>query len=213
MAPIGCQQFDVHVDELALGQLDEPLRGQMLAHAAGCQGCHSLLDGVATVADHLLLAAPQVEPPAGFENRVLDRIAAETSGSHRRPDFKRWIAAGVATVGIVVAGLLVLARIDDGPGLESAAIVATGGIELGTVQLIAEPTPHVLVTIDTPRPDPGTRTCELQRPDGTWDSVGWWDAADIATGVWAVGIDPDLLDATAMRITNDGDVLATATFD
>jgi len=68
-------------------------------------------------------------------------------------------------------------------------------------------------TVDNPRPGPGVRHCELLAPDGTWDEVGQWDAAGIASGVWAVGVDPTLLDATAMRITQDGAVLATATFE
>jgi hypothetical protein len=73
--------------------------------------------------------------------------------------------------------------------------------------------PHVVVAIASPRPDPGTRTCELQRPDGSWVQVGWWDEEDIESGAWAVGIEPDLLEATAMRITANGRTLATATFD
>ena len=114
---------------------------------------------------------------------------------------------------MVFAGAFAAVRLDGEPTAATASIVAATGSEVGSVQLIAEPTPHVLVTIAAPRPDPGFRTCELQRPDGTWEQVGWWDAADIASGVWAVGIDPTLLDAKAMRIISDGDVLATATFD
>lgn len=212
---IDCEQFDAHADELALGQVAEPLRGQLVTHAALCPNCHSLLDALGAVADRLLLAAPQMEPPAGFENRALARLDAVTVGSDRRSVSVRWVAAvGVAAaVAVMVVGAFLAVRFDDGPNTATAAIVATTGSEIGSVQLIAEPAPHVLVTIDTPTSDPGRRTCELQRPDGTWQTVGWWNAADIASGVWAVGIDPVLLDATAMRITSDGDVLATATFD
>ena len=208
---IDCEEFDAHVDELALGQLDEPLRSQLLAHTVECPHCYSLLDSLGTVADRLLLAAPQVEPPAGFENRALARLDTATVGSTRRARGLRWVAAG-AVASVIAAGALVAVRVDDRPKEVTAAIV-TAGTEVGSVQLIAEPTPHVLVVIDTPRPGPGIRACELQRPDGTWETVGWWDAADIASGVWAVGIDPALLDATAMRITADDDVLATAVFN
>ena len=208
---IDCERFDAHADELALGHVDEPLRGQLLAHAGRCSRCHSLLDTLGTVVDRLLLAAPQMEPPAGFESRALARLETAPAGPTRRSR-GRWAAAGIAAAAMMVAGALLATQFDEGPNVTTAAIVATTGTELGSVQLIAQPTPHVLVTIDTPGPGPGRRTCELQRPDGTWQSVGWWDAADIASGVWAVGIEPVLLDATAMRITSDGDVLATATF-
>lgn len=211
--PIHCDVFDAHADELALRQLDEPLRGRLLAHAAACPHCYSLLDSLGTLADRLVLAAPQMEPPAGFESRVLARLDAATVGSTRRSMGLRWAAAGVAAAGIVVAGALVALQFDDGPKVTTAAIVAAAGTEVGSIQLIDEPTPHVLVAIDAPRPGRGIRTCELQRPDGTWEAVGAWDTAGIASGVWAVGIDPVLLDATAMRITSDGDVLATAIFD
>lgn len=210
--PIDCEEFDAHADELALGQVDEPLRSQLLAHAAHCAHCHAMLDSLATVVDRLLLAAPQIEPPAGFESRALGRLDV-APGSTRRRSGLRWASAGAAAVGIALAGALVAVQFDDEPTAATTAIVAAAGTEVGSVQLIAEPTPHVLVAIDTPRPGPGIRACELQRPDGTWETVGWWDAAAIATGVWAVGIEPDLLDATAMRITADDDVLATAIFD
>lgn len=211
--PIDCEEFDAHADELTLGQMDEPLRSQLLAHAAECAHCHAMLDGLGTVVDRLLLAAPQIEPPAGFENRALGRLDVATVGSTRRRTGLAWAAAGAAAVSIAIAGALVAVRFDDGSKNATAAIVAAAGIDVGSVQLIAEPTPHVLVVIDTPRPGPGIRACELQRPDGTWETVGWWDAADIASGVWAVGIDPALLDATAMRITADDGVIATAVFN
>lgn len=207
---ISCERFDAHADELALSQLDEPLRGELLAHAVDCPHCHSLLDSLGTVADRLLLAAPQVEPPAGFESRTLARLDPPTAET-RRSVRLWWVAAAAGA--IVIAGVFVVLRFDREPTAVTAAIVAATGNESGSVQLIAEPTPHVLVTIAAPSPAPGIRTCELQRPDGTWERVGWWDAADIASGVWAVGIDPTLLDATAMRITSDSGVLATATFD
>ena len=210
---IRCQVFDAHADELALGQVDEPLRGQLLAHAAACPHCHSLLEGLGQVADRLLLTAPQMEPRAGFENRTLARLDAARVGTTRRTTGVRWVVAGAAAVGVALVGALFAVQFEDGPEVSTAAIVAPAGTEVGSVQLIADPVPHVLVAVDAPRPGPGIRTCELQRPDGSWEAVGGWNAADIASGVWAVGIDPALLGATAMRITSDGDVVATAAFD
>lgn len=209
--PTSCELFDEHVDEMALGQLDEPLRNALLAHAAACPACHSLLESLSTVADRLLLAAPQIEPPAGFENRTLARLEIPSVGP-ARSSFAKLVAAA-AVVLLVAAGGLVAARLADDATADAAPIVAVNGMQIGSAQLIAEPVAHVVVVIDTPRPSPGFRTCELRSPDGSWEEVGRWDSEDIASGVWAVGIDPSLLDATAMRITADGAVLSTATFD
>jgi anti-sigma factor RsiW len=211
---ISCEQFDGRAEELALGQLDDPERSRLLAHAADCPRCHSLFEGLGTVVDRLLLAAPQVEPPAGFEGRVLARLDTAES---RGPSRSSRLGSSIALVGVIAAALMIVGIVlvfrGDGGSSNAAAIVAAAGVEVGSVELIAEPTAHVLVVIDAPRPGPGRRACELRGPDGSWTTVGWWDAADIASGVWAVGIDDALLDATAMRITSNGEVLATATFD
>lgn len=211
-ASIGCELFDAHADELALGQVDEPLRGRLLAHAGECPHCHLLLDSLGAVADRLLLMAPEIEPPAGFESRALARLDTRTAGPVRRSTRVRWFAVAAVVGAMVTAGVFATAQRADEPTTATAVIVGGAGAEVGSVQLVAEPTPYVLIAIDSPRPGPGIRTCELQRPDGTWEAVGWWDAADIASGVWAVGIQPAQLDATAMRIISDGDVVAAATF-
>lgn len=209
MSATACDRFDEHVEDLALGHLDEPLRSQLLAHASACPTCRGMLDGLGAVTDRLLELAPEAEPPAGFESRVLARIGTPSQPRRRH----RWpaVAAAVALVTAGAAGMLALrAGTDDAP---VAAIVTANDTRIGEVRLVADPEPHVLVTIDRPRPGPGVRYCELQLADGTWVEVGSWEVADIAAGVWAVGIDGALLDAAAMRITTaDGDVLAVATF-
>ncbi|MGD9750608.1 MAG: hypothetical protein AB7W59_06380 [Acidimicrobiia bacterium] len=218
-----CRTFDERVDELALGGVDEPLRTTLLAHAASCPSCRASLDGLTAIVDQLLLAAPALEPPAGFEGRVLERLgaaanppavsglAAPAARRLRATSRRRALGllAAAATV-LVLAG--VAARLLDRPDTPpSGAIVNATGTRIGAVHLLDEPVDHVLVTIASPQAAPGVRHCELQRPDGTWVAVGSWEPVDIEHGVWATGIDPSLADATAMRIvTDDGTVLATA---
>jgi hypothetical protein len=213
---VTCELFDEHADELALGQVGEPLRSNLLAHAGDCPHCHSLLDGLGTVVDRLLLVAPQAEPPAGFESRALARIGVPAVGrpSRRRTVVPVWVAAvALIAVGAGTFGVAWLTGDRSPPEAVAATIVTVNGAEVGEVRLIAAPHPHVLVTVDAPRPGSDLRHCELQRADGTWVKVGTWEAADLAAGVWAVGVDAELLDATAMRVTtDDGTVLATASF-
>lgn len=208
--PIDCTVFDEHVDDLALGAAEEPLRSRLLAHAASCPTCRAALDELGAVADGLLLAAPEVEPPPGFESRVLARIAPPAEHAPRH----RWLAVAAAAVLLIgsIAAIVAL-RSDDGDAPISAAIVGKDATEVGAVQLVAAPQPHVLVVIERPQPVPGTRHCELQQADGTWVEVGTWTVSDLRNGVWAAGIDAALLDAVAMRVTaDDGTVLATARF-
>ena len=85
---------------------------------------------------------------------------------------------------------------------------------MGTVTLVLAPEPHVLVASDTPRRGSGTRTCQLRTADGSWVTVGAWTYDEIATGIWAVGIDRELLSSDAMQVVgDDGAVLARASLD
>lgn len=211
--PLTCSVFTTTADELALGAVEEPLRSHLLQHAAGCAECRALLDGLGSVADRLLILAPEVEPPAGFESRVLARLGSPAVAA--APGRRRRLVAVAAAAFVLVLGAGVAAAIvARGDGAEPvAAIVTTDDVRVGEVRLVAEPEPHVLVTVERPRPGPGTRFCELQLPDGTWVEVGSWELDEIASGVWAAGIDAELLDSGAMRITlDDGTVVATATF-
>jgi hypothetical protein len=63
-------------EDLALGAIDGSERAELFAHAAGCPACQARLDELALLTDRLLLAAPELEPPAGFEGRVLDHLSA-----------------------------------------------------------------------------------------------------------------------------------------
>lgn len=215
-----CEHFDAHAEEVAIGHLEGPLRSELLAHVARCPTCHSLLDGLVTTADRLLLAAPEVEPPPGFEARVLARLdddAADRPHARRRWPLISAAAAVMLVAGSLVAGALIADRSssDDADDREATAapIVTTSGDEIGSISLVYEPFAHVLITIDERGGGPGVRSCELQTPDGEWHRVGSWEASDVYTGVWATGIDDDLLDATAMHITAEGEIVATARFD
>lgn len=211
---VNCDMFDNEADELALDLVAEPRRSQLLTHAAGCARCQSLLDGLGTVGDRLLLMAPEIEPPARFESRAIARmgIDPDTRSSRRLVTWTRAAALIIAVTLGVAAGWALHSDRSSAP--DAAPLINTDQEQVGTVRLVAEPRPHVLVTIAAPRPGNGVRTCELQRPDGTWVAVGSWTIDEIQSGVWAVGIDPALLDATAMRVTaEDGSVRSGATFD
>src|SRR5436309_3384041 len=69
-----CEQTRELLPELALGILGGEDRARALDHLAGCADCSNELASLARSADGLLTLAPQHEPPAGFEDRVLMRL-------------------------------------------------------------------------------------------------------------------------------------------
>lgn len=72
--PAGCALFHSVAAELALGSLTGPERSIALAHLDDCDDCRGLLEDLSVTADALLLAAPEADPPAGFEVRLLARL-------------------------------------------------------------------------------------------------------------------------------------------
>lgn len=72
--------------ELALGIADGAQRALALEHVAGCSECRRQLEELSSLADELIALAPQREPPPGFENRVLDRLAIRRP--RRRPAWR-----------------------------------------------------------------------------------------------------------------------------
>ena len=97
-----CEETRELLPELALGILGGEDRARVLDHLTGCADCSSELAALSRAADGLLTLAPQHEPPAGFEDRVLARLRRE----HPRHRARRitTLAAAAALIAIVAAG-------------------------------------------------------------------------------------------------------------
>jgi hypothetical protein len=69
---------------------------------AECARCRAVVADLASAADSVLLLAPTIEPPPGFESRVLARAAASPVAPARR----RWprLAAAAAIVAAAAVG-------------------------------------------------------------------------------------------------------------
>ena len=98
MAPSSadCAMTREALPALALGIADGEQRALALEHIAGCADCRRELAELSSLADELIALAPEREPPPGFENRVLDRLA--TRQPRRRPArrrLRRWAFAAV----------------------------------------------------------------------------------------------------------------------
>src|SRR3954447_26910346 len=104
----GCADIRPVLPELALGIADGEERAAALEHVATCTACGRELDELPAVADDLMALAPQEEPPAGFEARVLDRLKLrQVPKSPRRLRLRRFAFAG-ALVAVAAATVLVM---------------------------------------------------------------------------------------------------------
>jgi hypothetical protein len=74
------RQFEVQLAQLAFGSPHGSERAGLVEHVSSCAGCRAHLRDIETVADTLLLLAPEAEVPVGFEQRVLDMIHARCPG-------------------------------------------------------------------------------------------------------------------------------------
>ena len=97
-----CEETRELLPELALGILGGEERARALEHLTRCADCSSELAALSRAADGLLTLAPQQEPPAGFEDRVLARLRRERP-RHRARRITTF-AAAAALIAIVAGG-------------------------------------------------------------------------------------------------------------
>ena len=97
-----CKETRELLPELALGILGGEERARAFDHLTRCADCSSELAALSRAADGLLILAPQDEPPAGFEDRVLARLRRERP-KHRARRLMTF-AAAAALLAIVAGG-------------------------------------------------------------------------------------------------------------
>jgi hypothetical protein len=98
-----CAELEELAAELALGTVSGAERAAALDHVAGCAACRDLVDQLARAADSMLLLAPPVEPPPGFESKVLSRMGVAPAAGRLRAPRRRRALIGVAAVALVAA--------------------------------------------------------------------------------------------------------------
>ena len=88
MPDVECRRFDGVAAELALGVADSRERSATMAHLDHCARCQQELARLSDVADGLVVLAPPLEPPAGFESRVLAALPTQEASppGHHRPE-------------------------------------------------------------------------------------------------------------------------------
>jgi hypothetical protein len=111
-----CEELREEIAELALGIASGEERARVLEHTSRCSSCRRLLRDLTVLADELLLLAPEHEPPAGFELRVLERMGRP----HRRR--RAWWPGPLGRVAALAAAAAALAA---GAGATAGVLTAT----------------------------------------------------------------------------------------
>jgi Putative zinc-finger len=103
-----CDEVRELAPELALGIASGEERARALEHLAACPACRVLVEEMSDVSDELLLAAPALEPPVGFESRMIERYR----GRRRKPRLAMMLAAAALLLAAGAGGSYLALRHD-----------------------------------------------------------------------------------------------------
>jgi hypothetical protein len=218
-----CDEFREQLAELAVGGIDASERNDLLSHAAACASCQMALEQMTTVADRLLDETLEIEPPPGFEQRVLGHLntipLAPVGALRARVRTAVLIACALAagSIATLLASNAARDRVQPSTAVHAVrhgTLVRKDGRPNGQVTLVDEPRAMVIVTIDHPRPFNGRVSCELELANGQKSVVGSWSYDEVESGAWAVGIPDESLAAIRMNVLDTtGAVAASSTLN
>ncbi|HLN05640.1 MAG TPA: zf-HC2 domain-containing protein [Acidimicrobiales bacterium] len=223
-----CDRYADDLPELELGILTGRERAQALAHVEGCPSCHAEMEQLSLAADSLLEVVPGVEPPLGFEVRLMERLgmASGLRERVRRQLRLRQFSVVMACVLLLAVGLGVgagwLVRGGQNPttGRSAFGTGRGGSIEtesllhagrtLGNVTLYSGRTAWLFMTVDDGSWS-GKATCEARLVDGKVLQLGtFW--LDNGYGAWGVTLPAGTGHILTASVVTDGGVLASARF-
>jgi hypothetical protein len=218
---VDCDRFAEVAAELALGVLTGRERAEAVPQLDRCDACREDVRELAFTGEELLGLLPEVTPPAGLEFRVLNELSVYGS---RRRGRRRWpggsqlmvaaAAAAVLAAGGGLAGWMASGG-TSGPALHPATLTTARHQAIGRVFLDNQGdlgnSGWVYVSVDGAAGN-GTVVCQLLGRDGRVTTIGSF-GLDGGYGYWG---SPETMPGTtvagARLLTEDGRVLAAATF-
>jgi Putative zinc-finger len=216
--------------ELALGTLTGRERAQALAHVEECPACATDLEQLSLAADMLLEAAPTVEPPLGFEVRLMERLGTGRATTRaRRRQSRFWLSTPVAACLVAVMLFALVGagfasgwlsrgsphQVASGFGTDSGGHLRTeslvsGSRTIGEATVYTGTTSWLYMSVDG-GPSSGTATCEVQLTDGSTRMLGtFW--INSGYGAWVAPIASGMAPIQTASLITDGTVLASARF-
>jgi anti-sigma factor RsiW len=223
-----CQAYENELAELALGVLTGRERSQVLSHVESCPRCAEDLEILSRTADTVLQAAPDMEPPLGFEVRLFERMGVTDAPPRRRRRLRpsRWVPAvvGVAAAALALGvGLSVTSSPSPSPqqgapapstprheGQVVTAALVSNGQTVGHVMTFGGDKPWLSMMLDDSSAH-GTVRCVVVTEDGKIHTVGTFETRE-GYGAWMapLHVNPSTI-RTAQVESPSGTVIATAT--
>ena len=211
----GCNELADVAAELALGALTGRERANALAHIECCAACREHVRQLTVTAEELLELLPGVEPPRGFETRVMARTSPTGRNRGLGGRIRRVLAVAALTLAATVGGLsgwgLRAVLTSANSPLSSAVLVSASQQPAGKIFAYHGSPGWLYMTVDLPSAR-GTVICQVVGTDGHVAAVGSFWLAD-GYGSWG---GPGPADtgplAGARLISPGGAVLATASF-
>ena len=219
-----CAHVWQSLPELALGIADGDERASALDHVAGCSECRHELDQLSGIADALVSLAPERQPPAGFEARVLERLSVRRAPARpRRPRLRRFGFAGTALAGAAAAAIaFVLATGPDrrlaaqyrdaldgahGQYFQSARLVAPDGARAGTVFAYQGSPSWLFYVLDGRRYRKGIYHEQLVTRSGRKVSL---PPFRLVNATWGIALPVPVRDVAVVRLTRAAGVQLAA---
>jgi hypothetical protein len=216
---MACEETRQLAAELALGLVDGKDRARALRHLAECPECRRAVEEMSAVVDELLLLAPQHEPPAGFESRVLAQFAPPRRERRLRRVFVPLASAAAAAA--LAAGIVLGVTGDDrrladhyratlaaanGSSFEATRLVDSAGRRAGLVYGYRGQPSWIYVALYANQ-DASEYRVQLELVDGRRLPLPTL-RLDPATGSGGQAIPVDLQDVARVRVTGPDGVLA-----
>ena len=238
---MNCHEFQDAAAELALGVLTGRERAQAMAHLEHCEACQENVRQLTLTGEGLLGLLPAMEPPIGFETRVMDRIglAAPAPAPGRRLAWlphigrrgasqrgsdqpgqlsrtRRMFAVAAVALAVVGGGLGGWALRNGtsspaGTPLYSAALESATHQAVGKIYLYQGRPQWLYMSVNMPSGQE-TVICQVRDRDGHVTTVGSFRLMN-GHGYWGSPAPGNPGSLTGARlVTPSGTVLASATF-
>jgi hypothetical protein len=223
MTAISCESCRALAAELALGIASGDERAAALRHLTTCAACRDEVRTLTETADQLLLAAREVEPSAGFDQRVVASFGPQPARHWSRG--ARWTAVAAATLVALSIGALIgwlVSRPDPAEQQMAEAVEQMDGRSIRVATLGPAEEDSRVVVYDG---DPSWLLVTVAGgvEDGEYEIVceyeGGWSrspgsvAVRDGRGAWAATIPRTLSDLDGVRLRGgDGQWAADASF-
>jgi hypothetical protein len=222
MTVLDCDACRAVTPELALGIASGDERAAALRHLASCPSCRHDLRALTDAGEQLLLAVPEVEPSAGFDERVVESLE---DGRHRWSRRTMWLAAAAAVALALAVGAVTgwLVGKPDSQDVQYAHAleamdgrslrVASLGLDEQASRVVAyDGDPSWLLVMVAGGLDDGEYSivCEYE---GGWSITPGTVTVDDGRGTWAATVPRTLADLTGVRLQDPNGDVAAAVFD